>query len=201
MFVHKRYIKYLVVFRQFKSSNDLNSRIFSSLSLFIASLEFYLNFRHNSLIWKKWFYLCQFCLLLAIVVKGDPKTHFSIATTPRSRRERNSFPGLHHFTLDLYLIMLSAKQEGIKYHFWVFGMIWPGYPEPLANTQTIRPMAILKQVKKKLPPVYLPFSRLISLTFLNFFLLVCIFQLSIKSGVEAGKNDLPEKTRENRKNG
>ena len=27
------------------------------------------------------------------------------------------FPGLLHFTLDPYLIMLSAKQNGIKYHF------------------------------------------------------------------------------------
>ena len=28
------------------------------------------------------------------------------------------FPGLLHFTLDLYLIMMSVKQGGIKYHFW-----------------------------------------------------------------------------------
>ena len=27
------------------------------------------------------------------------------------------FPGLLHFTLDPYLIMLSVKQKGIKYHF------------------------------------------------------------------------------------
>ena len=27
------------------------------------------------------------------------------------------FPGLYHFTLDTYLIMLSVKQGGIKYHF------------------------------------------------------------------------------------
>ena len=27
------------------------------------------------------------------------------------------FPGLLHFTLDPYLIVLSAKQSGIKYHF------------------------------------------------------------------------------------
>ena len=30
--------------------------------------------------------------------------------------------------------MLSVKQGGIKYHFWVFGMTWPGIePGPLAN--------------------------------------------------------------------
>ena len=27
------------------------------------------------------------------------------------------FPGLLHFTLDTYLVWLSAKQGGIKYHF------------------------------------------------------------------------------------
>ena len=27
------------------------------------------------------------------------------------------FPGLLHFTLEPYLIMLSVKQGGIKYHF------------------------------------------------------------------------------------
>ena len=38
------------------------------------------------------------------------------------------FPGLLHFTLDPYLIMLSAKQGGIKYH-WVF-MTWSGIEPP-----------------------------------------------------------------------
>ena len=28
------------------------------------------------------------------------------------------FPGLLHFTLDSYLIMLSVKQGSIKYHFF-----------------------------------------------------------------------------------
>ena len=40
--------------------------------------------------------------------------------------------------------MLSAKQGGIKCHFWVFGMTRPGikpwFPGPLANTLLIRPM-------------------------------------------------------------
>ena len=39
--------------------------------------------------------------------------------------------------------MLSVKQGGIKYHFWVFGMIQPGIepqsPDPLVNTQLIWP--------------------------------------------------------------
>ena len=40
---------------------------------------------------------------LATLVEGVPKVPFSIATTLRCR--------------DLYLIMLSVKQGGIKYHF------------------------------------------------------------------------------------
>ena len=54
---------------------------------------------------------------LATIVEGDPKAPFSIATTPMCRGGRYSFPGLLYFTLDPYLIMLSVKQGGIKYHF------------------------------------------------------------------------------------
>ena len=45
-------------------------------------------------------------------------THtFSIATTPRYRRGKTPFPGFFHFTLYTYLILLSVKQGGIRYHF------------------------------------------------------------------------------------
>ena len=54
---------------------------------------------------------------LATIVEGNPKAPFSIATTPRCRGGRYSFPGLLYFTLDPYLIMLSVKQGSIKYHF------------------------------------------------------------------------------------
>ena len=54
---------------------------------------------------------------LATIVEGDQKAPFSIATTPRCRGGRYSFPGLLYFTLDPHLIMLSVKQGGIKYHF------------------------------------------------------------------------------------
>ena len=57
---------------------------------------------------------------LATVVEGDSKAPFSIATTLRCRRGRYSFSGLLYFTLDAYLIMLSVKQGGMKYHFWSF---------------------------------------------------------------------------------
>ena len=54
---------------------------------------------------------------LATIVEGGPKAPFSIATTPRCRVGRYSFPWMLHFTLDTYLIMLSVEQGGIKYHF------------------------------------------------------------------------------------
>ena len=39
------------------------------------------------------------------------------------------FPRLLHFTLDLYLIMLSVKQGGIKYYFITQPGIEPQSPE------------------------------------------------------------------------
>ena len=54
---------------------------------------------------------------MATIVESNPKAPFSIATTPRCRGGATPLPGLLHFTLDPYLIMLSVKQDGIKYHF------------------------------------------------------------------------------------
>ena len=75
--------------------------------------------------------------MLATSVEGDPKAPFSKATTLRCRGGATPFPGLLHFTIDPYLIVLSVKQGGIKYHFWVFGMtrrgVEPRFPGPLAN--------------------------------------------------------------------
>ena len=62
-------------------------------------------------------YLIKVKVKLATIVKGNPKAPFSVATTPMCRGGRYSFPGLLYFTLDPYLIMLSAKQGSIKYHF------------------------------------------------------------------------------------
>ena len=68
---------------------------------------------------------------LATLVEGDLKAPFPIATTP----------GLLHFTLDPYLIMLSDKQGGIKYHFlshW-YDTTWrlnPGFP---GHCRTLEP--------------------------------------------------------------
>ena len=46
---------------------------------------------------------------MVTIVEGDPKTSFSIATTPRCKGGRYPFPGLLHITLDPYLILLSDK--------------------------------------------------------------------------------------------
>ena len=54
---------------------------------------------------------------LVTIVKGDQKAPLSIATTLRCWEGATPFPGLLHFTLDTYLISLSVKQGGIKYHF------------------------------------------------------------------------------------
>ena len=54
---------------------------------------------------------------LVTVVEGDQKAPFSIASTLRCREGATPFPGLLHFTFDMYLILLSVKQGGIKYHF------------------------------------------------------------------------------------
>ena len=60
---------------------------------------------------------------LAPLVESDPKAPFSIATRPRSRGGATPSPGLLHFTLDPYLIILSVKQCGIKYHWTLVSRI------------------------------------------------------------------------------
>ena len=83
---------------------------------------------------------------LANLVEDDPKASFSIATTPRCVGEgATAFPGLFHFTLDPYLLLLSLSKAASSTIFWVFGMIRPEIeprsPGPLANTLLIKPMA------------------------------------------------------------
>ena len=51
-------------------------------------------------------------VLLATVVDDL----FSIATTPSVGKGTTPFPGFLYFNLDTYLILLSVKQGGIKYH-------------------------------------------------------------------------------------
>ena len=61
------------------------------------------------------------------------------------------FLELLHFTLDTYLVLLSVKHEGIKYHFKVFCMTRPGIktrsPGPLRNTLPMRTMTRSSKLK------------------------------------------------------
>ena len=54
---------------------------------------------------------------LVTIVVGDPKAPFSTATHRGVTDGTTPFSGLLHFTLVPYLMMLSVKQDGIKYHF------------------------------------------------------------------------------------
>ena len=62
------------------------------------------------------------------VVEGDSKAPFQYLLHRSVGEGATTFPGLLHFTLDQYIIMLSVKQGGIKYFFfffWVFGKTQP----------------------------------------------------------------------------
>ena len=62
------------------------------------------------------------------VVEGDLKAPFSLHWGVEE--SATLFPGLLHFTFDIYLIMLSVKQGGIKYYFlslW-YNLIWDWTP-------------------------------------------------------------------------
>ena len=52
------------------------------------------------------------CILVKLTTKieGDPKATFSLTTALSVREGVTPFPGLLHFTLDPYLIMLRNKR-------------------------------------------------------------------------------------------
>ena len=62
-------------------------------------------------------YVYVYKVKLATIVKGGPKAPFSTATIPRCREGHYFFPWIAPLYLDTYLLMLSVKQGGIKYHF------------------------------------------------------------------------------------
>ena len=91
-------------------------------------------------------YIMRFYLYkLTSLIEGDPKAPFSIAKTPRRRRGHYSFPGLLHFTLDPYLVMLSVKQSRIKYHFlsFLYDLTWDWTPDLLDRWWTLYSYTIL----------------------------------------------------------
>ena len=71
------------------------------------------------------------------VVEGDPQAPFSKATT--QVQVKTLLPTwIAPLTISPYLLMLSVKQGGIKYHFQVYSRTRPGIkrwsPGPLKNT-------------------------------------------------------------------
>ena len=81
---------------------------------------------------------------LATKVAGDPKAPFSIATTPRYKGGRYSFPGIAPLTLDPYFILLSVKKEVSSTIFCVFIMIRPGIePQSLGSLANTLPTNII----------------------------------------------------------
>ena len=82
---------------------------------------------------------------MAIVVEGDLKAPFSIASTPRCRGGHYSIPWI----VPIYPWSLPYNTELSKAasstNFWVFGIIRPGIepwsPRPLLNTRLFRLMA------------------------------------------------------------
>ena len=55
--------------------------------------------------------------MLANFVEGDPKAAFQLLLQRGVREGATPFPGFLQFTLDPHLLMLSAKEGGVKYHF------------------------------------------------------------------------------------
>ena len=63
-------------------------------------------------------YIYKVKVKLVTLVEGDPEGSLFQSLLHRGVGEgATPFPELLHFTLDLNLIMLSAMQGGIKYHF------------------------------------------------------------------------------------
>ena len=84
--------------------------------------------------WCIWWYDNK--VKLATIVESDPKAPFSLAITLMCMRGSTPYPGLLHFTLDPYLIILSVKQRGITYPFlslW-YDSIWDWSPVSQMNT-------------------------------------------------------------------
>ena len=60
------------------------------------------------------------------IIEEGLEASFSKATSSKCREGRNSFPWISPLTRDTYLIMLSVKLGGIKYHFLCLCITRPG---------------------------------------------------------------------------
>ena len=74
---------------------------------------------------------------MATVVEGDSKAPLSIATTPRCWEGAAPYPGLLHFTLDPYLIVLIKAASSTIFFFFFFFFFMFGMTLPGIEPQTI----------------------------------------------------------------
>ena len=65
------------------------------------------------------------------VVEGDQKAPFSLLLHQGIGEGATPFPGLLHFTLNTYLILLSVKQGGIEYQVFYMTELFVFYRKKL----------------------------------------------------------------------
>ena len=109
------------------------------------------------------------------MIEGVPKAPFSRATIPRCREDATPFPGLLHFTLDPYFIMLSVMQGGIKYQFLSFR-----YDSTLDWTLTSWTIAETLLIKLELPNLERISKLVKNYKYLGIFEMDTIKQLEMK---------------------
>ena len=121
-------------------STDLYSKN-SCTHLKIMTSLYYFEFIVKLVIWfHREFEICEVNIWFGDCSWGRPEDSLfnSYYTT---------FPGLFHFTFDMYLILPSVNKEASSTIFKVFGMTRPGIEpsssKPLANTLHTRPMSRL----------------------------------------------------------
>ena len=108
--------------KQRKQTKILSAHKFSKLVInYIAInclnkcfLSFLCHFYHYYI----YIYIYIYIVSWLTVIEGDSKAPFSIATRPWYKGGRYFFLWIGPLTLYTYLIMLSVKQWGIKYHFF-----------------------------------------------------------------------------------
>ena len=101
--------------------SELRQAIIIAPSSYCLILFFFSRYGQLQLWFAKKCYLFMYIYIsysrLSWLTEGDLMPPFLIATTPRRKGGHIFFPLISSLTLHPYLIMLSVKQEGIKYHF------------------------------------------------------------------------------------
>ena len=122
---------------------------------------------------------CFYCNKLVTIVEGNQKAPFSILHQGVGE-DATPFPRLLHFTLDMYLILLSVSKEVSSTIFKVFGMtqpgIEPGSPGPFANTLPTWLMRVFGSPSTKV--TNFTFITIINLN--NFWIIFKLFLINIK---------------------